>query len=123
MKGQLSVEFLVVTLLLVSYISVVFTLFSSVRGSLQKAVDRRAVKTVEMWAEFIAARPEGTELRLPVRPFPGRWLSISCPGELSIESPTSASRSVPATCQPVNITGEECLSIESTGGGVEVEVC
>ena len=122
MKGQLSIEFMVILLILVVYLTTVFSMFASVRGSLEKAVDRKVAGRLDEWARFIAARPKGTELRVEISPFPGRYLSISCPDNLHLETPTYSVVSVPASCPDINITKKTRISIESTGGGVSIEV-
>lgn len=124
MKGQLTTEFLVITFLLTAYLSVVFSLFSSVRGSLQRAVDRKLAGRVERWVRFVAARPEGTRIRLELSPYPGRYLSVECGNRTRLSYPSGGELlDVASGCGPLNITGNTCLAIESTGGGVTIEVC
>ena len=123
MKGQMTLEFLVILLILTSYLSVVFALFSSSRNSLETAVDRKLLSRVADWIEFISARPEGTEVRFEAAPFPGHFLGIAC-GDMTVLETNSESRvlNISSLCAPVNLTGATCLSVKRLGG-VGIEVC
>jgi len=124
LKGQTTIEFMAILLVLVAYLSVVFSLFSSAKGSLEEAVDAKLQNRISRWLVFVSARPEGTEIRLDLKPYPGRYLEITCGDTTTLESP-SGSLSVPAAsiCPPLNVTEKKCVSLESTGGGVNIEVC
>ena len=124
MKGQTTIEFMAILLVLVAYLAVVFSLFSSTRSSLEQATDAKLEQRLSRWVEFIAARPEGTLIRLNFTPYPRRYLEISC-GETTLLTYPSGSSTIETStsCQPVNITGATCLSIESIPGGASIEVC
>lgn len=124
MKGQITIEFMAVLFVLVAYLGVVFSLFSSAKGSLEEAVDRKLGQMVSRWMGFISARPEGTEIRLDLTPYPGRYLEIACGNTTTFRYPSgSVQAGTHSACPPINITGNTCLSLESTIGGVEIEVC
>jgi hypothetical protein len=120
----MTVEFMAVTLILVAYLAVVFSLFSAARGSLERAVDAKLQDRAERWLGFIAGRPEGTEVRLELEPFRGRHLAIKC-GDTTLLSTLTGTLAlgVASDCAPINVTRETCVSLTSTEGGVTIEVC
>lgn len=124
MKGQMSIEFLVILFILVAYLSVVFSLFSSARSSLERAVDNKVEQRISKWTSFIASRPEGTEIKIEIKPFPNRDMRIRC-GALTTISHESGEEilNISSVCSPLNITEKTCLSLESRAGGVKIEVC
>ena len=124
MKGQTTIEFMAVLFVLMAYLSVVFSLFSSAKGSLERAADGKLERRISQWIEFIAARPEGTEIRLELTPYPGRYLGVGCGEPTRLTYPSgSTTVDVASACVPLNITGKSCLSIERVREGVEIEVC
>lgn len=124
MKAQLSLEFLVISVLSVVYLTSVLALHSSVRDSLEQLADKQVISRVAEWVEFVAGRPEGTHLKLQVKVYPRRWLEVSCGGGTLLATPTSQQQlDVASECSPVMLEGEACLLIESTGGGVKCEKC
>ena len=123
MKGQQSVEFLVILFILVGYLSIVFGLFSQTKSSLQNAVDKKIVRDISSWIDFINQRPVGTEIRMDFAPFPGRFVTIGCGGESEILSNTYSKKTTKLFCKTFNITKKTCLSIVRGEGGVLVEIC
>lgn len=124
MKGQISLEFLTILLILVSYLGVVFTLFSSAKSSLESAVDRKTADRIENWISFIGGRPEGSEIRTEVAPYPKRGLEIKCGQTTRITAPSGAFEvGVFSECAAINLSGKTCLSIRKSGEGVHIEVC
>jgi hypothetical protein len=124
LKGQTTVEFMAILLVLVAYLAVVFSVFSTTRNALEQAVDRKLEQRLSRWVEFIAARPEGTQVRLDLTPYPGRYLGVSCGEVTRLTYPSGGSTlEIPTSCVPANITENTCLSVESTSGGARIEVC
>lgn len=124
MKAQTTIEFMAVLLILTAYMAVVFSLFSSAKGSLEQAADRKLCGTVERWMKFIAQRPEGTEIKLDLAPYRGRHLKVECGDRTKLSYPSgSTTIGIPSTCNIMNITKKTCISMESTGAGVRIEVC
>ena len=123
MKGQMTLEFLVILFILVSYLSVVFALFSSSKESLELAVDRKLVSRVVDWVEFISSRPDGTEIKFELTPFPRHFLCITCGNQTILETPMELHIiNISSSCNRLNLTDTTCLSIISRGG-VDIEVC
>lgn len=123
MKGQLSLEFVVIILLLTSYLSVVFSLFSSARASLEAATDKKASERIGRWTTFISQRPKGTEIRLDFRAPPMGFIEISCGKITSVATRSKKFEvDVPSSCGNIMIKKESRLAIRSQGGGVEIEV-
>ena len=124
MKGQMTLEFLVILLIIASYLSVVFGLFISSKSSLESAVDAKLTARIGDWIGFIAARPEGTQVLIDVSPFPGRFISVSCGERTGLTSPSGTREiGIPSVCAGFNFTVKGCLSIERIGEGVGLEVC
>ncbi|MBR9681104.1 MAG: hypothetical protein GOU98_04780 [Candidatus Altiarchaeota archaeon] len=123
MKGQLSLEFMVILLLLTAYLSVVFTLFASARANLNEAVDNKILTRTSNWIEFISKRPEGTTIRLDINPPPRRYVSISCGKLTNIVTPSkTVDLKIKSICGNLNFTDQVRLNIESFEEGVKLEV-
>ncbi len=126
MKAQLSLEFMAVTLISVVYLLGVFTLYSSIKTSLETAADKKTADSVSQWIDFIARRPPGTRIKLDFRTYPKRWLAVSCGDPLRLMTPRSeSSLEIGGVCPQdiMNFTGEACVSIERVEGGVLIEAC
>ena len=123
MKAQMTVEFLLITALLLSYITSVLFLFSSTKRSLEGAVDRKLMDMVERWIEFVSSKPHGTLIRLELKPFPGRYLHIICGDETLLMTPsTSRTLETESTCSEIVVDEETTITIESFGRGVRLEI-
>ncbi|HDR53606.1 MAG TPA: hypothetical protein ENN60_02980 [archaeon] len=123
-KGQLTLEFLVITLLAVAYLTATLGLYKVIRQDLEKAVDKQVLNRVENWAVFVAGRPAGTQLKLPVKIYAGRWIGLDCGENIWLETPTTRRPlNVTGTCLTLNLTGDACLSITAVEGGLDFEEC
>lgn len=119
----MTLEFMVILFILMSYLSVVFALFSSSRNSLELAVDRKIVSRVVDWVEFISSRPDGTEVKFELTPFPRHFLCIRCGNQTILETQLeSRILNISSSCNMLNLTDTTCLSIKRRGG-VDIEVC
>ncbi|MBR9689286.1 MAG: hypothetical protein GOV01_00075 [Candidatus Altiarchaeota archaeon] len=124
MRGQLSLEFLIIFFLLTTYLSVVFTLFSSTKASLEQAVDKKVEQRISSWTNFIFQRPKGTEIQLELNPFPNRFVGIRCGENLIITTPSKITTiDIASNCESLNITGKSCILIKRIDGGVQVSSC
>lgn len=124
MKGQISLEFLTILLILVSYLGVVFTLFSSAKSSLESAVDRKTADRIENWISFINGRPEGSEIRIEVAPYPKRNVSIECGQKTRINTVSGVFEAdAVSECAPISLSGKTCLLVRKLDEGVLIEVC
>ena len=126
MKAQLSMEFMVITLISVIYLTTVFSLYVSIKGDLEIAADKKTSDHISQWIVFISGRPSGTEINLDFKTYPRRWVSILCEEPLQIGSPTTrVVLDVLGSCSQgsMNFTGNACMSIEKTEGGVFFENC
>ena len=74
----MTIEFLTITLVLLTYLSVVFSLFSSAKSSLTSAVDKKIARRMKTWIEFINQRPPGTLVKIEFTPFPKRAINVLC---------------------------------------------
>lgn len=123
MKGQLSLEFVVILLLLTSYLSVVFSLFSSAKAGLEGAVDKKAAERLERWADFIAQRPEGTEIRLDFNAPPLGFIGIECGRVLRVSTRSKVFESdIVSVCKDILIEDAVRLAIKRGRGEVEIEI-
>ena len=124
MKGQLSLEFLIITFILMAYLSTVFILFSSAKSSLTQAVDEKSVNQISKWIKFINQRPEGTEIQIEFKPFPGRSIQILCDKITNINSISENLKiKITTSCTPFNVSEKTCLSFEKIEEGVGIEIC
>ena len=124
MRGQLSAEFLTIFLIMVVYLGTTLALYKTVRGSLEMAVDRQVLDRFGMWADFVAPRPVGTQVKLELKIFPGRWMAVSCEGETLLATPSTELK-VNQTCSggKMNLTGDTCVWLTSIEGGFRIEEC
>ena len=124
MRAQITLEFLIVTFLLLSYISGVLFLYSRARLLLERAVDRKLVERVEAWSKFIAPRPEGTQIKLEIKPYPRHYIALEC-GEKTKLVYTTGMREleIRSRCRHLNFTAGGCLLIESIGGELLYDYC
>ncbi len=124
MKGQLNLEFLVITFILITYLSTVFILFSSAKSSLTHAVDQKTINQLSQLITFINQRPEGSTIKSEIKPFPGRTFTLYCDALTKISTPSEAKTlNVFTSCTNLNISKQTCLSFEKTSRGVKIEIC
>lgn len=120
----MTIEFMAILFVLITYLAVVFSLFSSTKNSLEEAADRKLEKRLSSWIKFIDNRPEGTEIRLDFTPYPGRYLGIMCGNPTTLDYPSgTTTTATPSSCPSLNMSGKTCLSIESVQEGVKIEIC
>ncbi len=124
MKGQLAIEFLAITVLMLIYLASVAGVYSKTRSELEKAVDKKMVRDISRWVNFIAGRPEGTLIKIDFYPYPGRSVKINCGESVKISAEKySETLSIGGECRPLTFSSKSCLEIERIERGVKIEKC
>ena len=124
MKGQLTLEFLVITFILITYLSAVFILFSSAKTSLTHAVDQKSISQISQLIIFTNQRPEGSTIKSEIKPFPRRTIQIYCAESTKILTPSEKiTIDIFTSCADFNISKQICLSFEKEFKGVKIEIC
>jgi len=124
-RAQITLEFMALTVLMLLYLTTVAGVYSQAKRNLEEAADVKVMEDVEKWIYFMNQRPVESEIRIDVKPYPGRYLSIECEHGVTVLKTPSRERKmyVPSKCESVEIWNETCLRIVKKMGGVLIEIC